>query len=224
MKRLLWIALIAVMAVLIEPSRHALLDSFETGWEWLGGPNGAETNSTTVRNVGLVVGGVVAIYLTMRRIRVASRQAHTAHKQWIAAYDSLRETEKSRFYAIDRDNEERRNSEYHKGAEMLASNEMFARIAGIHVLQDLAAGDPAGFGNQATALLTAFVMHPPRLDQESLRVKAEQRPDVQEARIALAAFVPGNDKERERAPLEGTGNSDRLYQHPIRNTPPIKTA
>lgn len=197
LNRLRWIVLIpiavmAVIVVVIPPGRSVLFDSLEAVWEWLGGPNGAETNSTTVRNAGLVLGAVVALYLTRRRIRAADRQALAAHRQWIAAGDALREAEMSRSYTIERDNAERRNSEYYKGAEMLSSGEMFARLAGLQILKGLATGDAEGFGKQTKDLLTAFVRHPPRLDQVSHGEKSEERPDVQEANAVLATLSQRN--------------------------------
>lgn len=188
LKRLRWILLIALVVIVISPGRSALFDLLEFAWEWLGGPNGAETNSTTVRNAGLVAAAVAAFYLTKRRIRAADRQALASHRQWIVASDALKEAEKSRFYTIDKDSIQRRNSEFYKGAEMLSSGEMFTRLAGIQILQALSTEDPVQFRQQTRGLLSAFIQFPPRLDKRSQGEGSDSRPDVQEAASVLAAL------------------------------------
>ncbi len=63
-------------------------------WEGLAGDE--ESLSITVRNVGLVIGGVVAILLAVWRSNVAQRQANTAQQTLL-------------------------NERYQRGAEMLGS-------------------------------------------------------------------------------------------------------
>ena len=50
-------------------------------WDWLrDGPDGVESGSTTVRNLGLVVAGLIALPLAIWRSLVAQRQADTAQQ------------------------------------------------------------------------------------------------------------------------------------------------
>ena len=67
-----WLALIGAAAVGVW--------SLFNFWDWLQtGPDGLESGSTTIRNIGLVIAGVVALPLAIWRSWVAQRQAgHSA--------------------------------------------------------------------------------------------------------------------------------------------------
>ena len=91
-------------------------------WEELG--DDEESVSTTVRNVGLVIGGVVAILLAIWRSRVAERQAGAAQRQANTAQQNL----------LD--------ERYQRGAEMLGSDILAVRLGGIYGLQRLAEEHP----------------------------------------------------------------------------------
>ena len=92
------VLLLLVVAVAIG------IGSLITYWDWLrGGSDGFESGSTTVRNVGLVIGGIVAILLAVWRSRVAERQASAAQRQAHTARQTLL------------------NERYQRGAEMLGS-------------------------------------------------------------------------------------------------------
>ena len=79
-------------------------------WEWL---NGAESGSTTIRNIALVAAGLVALPLAIWRGIVAERQATTARQGLL-------------------------NERYQKGAEMLGSGVLSVRLGVIYALQRLA--------------------------------------------------------------------------------------
>ena len=55
---LFWIVVIVLAVGVARWDWHLSL------WDWLGEANGRESNSTTLRNAGLIVLPVVAIYLT----------------------------------------------------------------------------------------------------------------------------------------------------------------
>ncbi len=197
MRHARWLAPVALIVVMISPGRAVLFDVAKHAWEWLGDLNGAETNSVTVRNAGLVVGTVVAFYLTWRRIRTADHQAQTAYRQLMVARDSLNEAEKSRSYIIHKDKAHQRNTEFHKGAEMLSSGEMFVRLAGIRILQDLATRYPDQFGWQTERMLSAFVEYPPRLNENSHgEDRSDRRPDVHRAASVLATLLEGRQERQ----------------------------
>ena len=82
-------------------------------WSDLHGVN--DVRSTTIRNLGLVIGGTMAMVLAIWRSIVAERQAETAQ-------GSLH------------------NERYQKGAEMLGSVVLAVRLGGIYALQRLAQG------------------------------------------------------------------------------------
>ena len=84
-------------------------------WEELGDNN--EALSTTVRNVGLVIGGVIAILLAVWRSTVAARQVDTAQQSLL-------------------------NERYERGAEMLGNGVLSVRLGGIYALNRLAQEHP----------------------------------------------------------------------------------
>ena len=101
-------------------------------WEWL---SGGESGSTTVRNVALVLAAVVALALAGWRSVVADQQAKTAQLGLL-------------------------NERYQRGAEMLGSDVLSVRLAGICALQRLATDDPEQYHIQVMRLFCAFVRLP----------------------------------------------------------------
>ena len=113
-------------------------------WEELRGDQ--ESLSTTVRNVGLVIGGAVAILFAVWRSIVAEKQAATAQSGLL-------------------------NERYQKGAEMLGSKELPVRLGGIYALARLARDHPDDYHTQIMRLLCAFVRHPAGDSIESTLLK-----------------------------------------------------
>ena len=104
-------------------------------WDWfVTEPTDRESGSTTVRNLGLVVGGLIAIPLAIWRSIVAQRQADTAQRGLL-------------------------NERYQKGAEMLGSEVLSVRLGGIYALQRLAEDHPGQYHVQIMGLFCAFVRH-----------------------------------------------------------------
>ena len=99
---------------------------------WL---SGGESGSTAIRNIVLVVAGLIALPLAIWRGVVAERQPNTAQQ-------SLR------------------NERYQKGAEMLGSEVLSVRLGGIYALQRLAEDCPEEYHIQIMHLFCAFVRHP----------------------------------------------------------------
>ena len=102
-------------------------------WDDLGNDN--ESASATIRNVGLLVGGVAAVLLAVWRSTVAERQADTAQQSLL-------------------------NERYERGAEMLGSDVLSARLGGIYSLQRLASEHPHKYHIQIVQLFCAFVRNP----------------------------------------------------------------
>ncbi len=141
-------------------------------WEDLHGNQGS--HSTTIRNVGLVVGGVIAILLAVWRSMVAERQTATAQQSLL-------------------------NERYQKGAEMLGGGVLSVRLGGIYALQRLAEEHPAQYHVQIMRLLCAFVRHPTKDGGGEVRPDGEEQPshtasrpqlreDVQAAMTAIAPY------------------------------------
>ena len=103
--------------------------------------DGPESLSTTIRNLGLVIGGVIAILLAVWRSVVGSSQADTAQRDLL-------------------------NERYQKGAEMLGSNVLSVRLGGVYALQRLAEEHPDQYHIQTMKLLCAFARHPTRVEDE----------------------------------------------------------
>lgn len=126
---------VALLAVLFW-ALWVYWDGVLSCWEWFAEvPDGKESRSTTARNVGLLLFGVVAIAFAVWRGVVASRQAKTSHRGLL-------------------------NERYQKGAEMLGSDVLAVRLAGIYALQRLAEENAEQYHIQIMRLLCAFVRHP----------------------------------------------------------------
>ena len=129
---LLWLAMAGAVAV----GSWSLVNF----WDWLqieqvGEAGGRESGSTTVRNIGLVVAGVVALPLALWRSWVAQRQADTAEQGLL-------------------------NERYQRGAEMLGSDVLAVRLGGIYALQRLAEEHPQQYHIQIMRLFCAVIRNP----------------------------------------------------------------
>ena len=136
-------------------------------WKDLRGEN--ESLSTTIRNLGLIVGGVIAIILAVWRSTVAERQAGTAQAQADIAQQSLL------------------NERYQRGAEMLGSPVLSVRLGGIFALRRLAEEYPEQYHIQILDLLCAFVRNPTK--DETIYMQDKLREDVQ----AVLTYVGRRD-------------------------------
>ena len=120
---------------------------------------------TTIRDVGLVIGGIVATLLAVWRSAIADRQANTAQQGLL-------------------------HERYQKGAEMLASEIPSVRLAGIYALASLARDHPEQYHIQIIELLCAFVRNPPEIKEgqgtlDSQDHRPPLREDVQTAITAI---------------------------------------
>ena len=133
-----WLAVVGIVLVcsVVLPA---------VGWGWLrsgAGESGAESNSTTVRNIGFMIAGVLALVFAVWRGVLAQRQAETAQRQSETSQQGLL------------------NECYQKGAEMLGSSVLSVRLGGIYALQRLAGEHPKQYHIQVMRLLCAFVRLP----------------------------------------------------------------
>ena len=104
--------------------------------DWLTGEGSLrESGGATIRNVGLVVAGLIAIPLAWWRSSVAAKQAEVAQQSlW--------------------------NERYQKAAEMLGSNVVSVRLGGIYALRTLVEEQPCRYYVQCMRLLCAFARNP----------------------------------------------------------------
>ena len=138
-------------------------------WEEL--RNSEESLSTTIRNLGLVTGGVVAGILALWRSVVGERQENTARRQADTAQHSFL------------------NERYQRAVELLGSQVLSARITGISALERLGDEHPKQYHVQIMKLLCAFVRNPTKEEAEGEETKQTSlyrpRADVQDAMTAI---------------------------------------
>lgn len=94
-----------------------------------------ETDSTKIRNIGLLIAGVIALPLAIWRSWIGERQADTAQQNLL-------------------------NERYQKGSEMLGNSVLSVRLGGIYALQHLAEDHPEQYHVQILRLFCAFMRHP----------------------------------------------------------------
>ncbi len=131
-----------------------------------------ESGSTTIRNLGLVLAGLIALPLAIWRGLVAQSQAN-------AAQQSLR------------------NERYQKGAEMLGHDALSVRLGGIYALQRLAEDFPEEYHVQILRLLSAFARHPQSDDGHEEEMKNKfGAPHIREDIQAVLNTIGKRDLEQ----------------------------
>ncbi len=146
-------------------------------WKWLRtGSSNLESGSTTIRNVGIVIGGGIAIGVAVWRGFVADRQARASQRQADTSQRGLL------------------NERYQKGVGMLGSEDLSVRLGGIYELLDLAEDEPEQYHVKVKRQLCAFVRHPARDEDDEARPPVVQqstirtvRADVQDAVSAIGS-------------------------------------
>lgn len=133
-------------------------------WWWLH-PTGAAdvSNSDTLRNVGLLIGGVIAFLFGVWRAWVAERQADAAQGQAAAArrqVDAVQVQVEATQRQAETAQQSLLNERYQRGAEMLASSVLHARLGGIYALQRLVEEAPEQYHVQILLLYCAFARDP----------------------------------------------------------------
>ena len=106
-------------------------------WEIL--HNDKDSFSTTISNLSLLLGGIVAIELAVWRSIVSERQTTAAQRQAATAQLDLL------------------NQQLQKGAEMLGNSVLSVRLGAIYTLKHLALKHPEQYHVQAMQQLCAFV-------------------------------------------------------------------
>ncbi len=119
-------------------------------WGWLHSKEPATvSNSETLRNVGLLIGGGLAFVFAGWRAWVAERQANATQTQAQMAQNQADIAQKSLL-----------NERYQRGAEMLGSEVLSTRLGGIYALEGLAEEHPSQYHIQIMKLFGSFVRNP----------------------------------------------------------------
>ena len=124
-------------------------------WEWVASSSG-ESGSTILRNLGLVYGGFIAIWIAYWRGVVADRQAEASHLQ---AQSSLEQAKAAQDQA-ETSQRGITNERYQRSAEMLGSSVLAVRLGGMYALRRVAEEEPGPFHLQIMRVLCAFVRNP----------------------------------------------------------------
>ena len=173
-------------------------------WDWLGERNDHETNSTTFRNFGLIPLSVLAIYLTVKRINIAERQARTSEGSLGSAREAVDQSYKTLSYTEHRDRNERLYSQYNKALEMLNHPYISARLGAIYELQRIHHEDPGRFHIQTMKVLSSFLRFPVRDDRIETRNENDPaewtlREDVQAAMEVIGGRTEEHNAIEENA-------------------------
>ena len=122
-----------------------------------------ESLGSKLRNVAVIIAGLVAFPLAIARILVVGGQADTAERSLA-------------------------NDRYQRGAEMLGHEQEIVRIGGIDALREVAQQYPDQYVRPAMRLLCAFLK---KHCGNARRIpKFSNRPDLQAAMEAVASFGP----------------------------------
>ena len=135
-------------------------------WGWLHPrPPAAPSNSETLRNAGILIGGILALVFAVWRSWVAERQTVAAQSQAAASQRQANTAEQSSL-----------NERYERGAEMLGSAVLSVRLGGVYALRRLTEEHPEQYHIQVMELFCAFARHPTK------SIGSEMPPDYGGAR------------------------------------------
>lgn len=208
-EKILLTILLLVLIIIVTNS-----DWRDAIWEWSGTNNENETNSSTIRNIGLIVLSAVAIILTWKRIKVAEHQARTSARSLTTTRDALDLNYKTLDYTAQKDEQahndyrdEREYSEnrdkteflyhqYHKALEALNSSSVSARLGAVYELQHLTGEDPDLFHVRTMKVLCAFVRHPPTDPNIPIPDKADPCRSALRSDVQAAIEVIGSRTEQ----------------------------
>ena len=126
-------------------------------WFWLHPETPTEvSNSETLRNVGLLIGGLLAFVFAGWRAGVAERQANATQRQ----ADTAQRQAETAFVQAETTQQILLNDRYQRGAEMLGSTVLMVRLGGIYALNRLTEEHPQQYHIQVMELLCAFARNP----------------------------------------------------------------
>ena len=148
-----------------------------------------ESGSTTLRNLGLLVAGAIAIALAVWRSIAADRQSIATMRQSETASGDLW------------------NTRFEKGVEMLASEHQAVRLGGVYALWHLFTDSSRPNRIQLTETLCAFVRQPPGEPTPSLGL----REDVQ----TVMSVFKLSDKEDETSVMELSRQIIKLFERGV---------
>ena len=152
----------AVLAVLlVVPSLLMFWGELAVGWDWLR-KDSLESRSTTIRNISLILAGLIGLPFLVWRAVTQDRQAATAQE---TLFDSR---------------QARLNDQFQRAVDMLSSTDSRVRLAGIEGLKFLAASYAEHYHVKAMWQLCEFVRDPidipgqPKVGKDTITFTREQ--------------------------------------------------
>ena len=135
--------------------------SFESIWGWLQDGVDGESNSTTLRNLGLLALGLLALPFAIWRSCVAHRQATAALRQTDIASRQSETAERQSITTL----QSFLHARYEQGTQKLRGGSPNDRLDGIDQLRRLGREHPAQYHVQVLSRLCEFVRMPIAQDQ-----------------------------------------------------------
>ena len=127
-----------------------------------------ESVSSILRNIGLIVGGIVAVLLAMWRSLVAERQADATLWQARTAFSQAQTTERQSITTL----QTFLNDRYAQGTRKLESDDPSVRLDGIDALKRLAKEHPDRYHVPVMSRLCSFMKIPYNLSRLRAEVEA----------------------------------------------------
>ena len=127
-----------------------------------------ESVSSTLRNIGLIVGGIAAVLLAIWRSLVAERQADATLRQAQAAFSQAQTAERQSITTLQSFLSDR----YDQGTRKLESEDPSVRLDGIDALKRLAKDHPERYHVQVMSRLCSFLKIPGNLPRLRAEVEA----------------------------------------------------
>ena len=129
------------------------------------------SNSETLRNVGLLIGGGLAFVFAVWRAWIAEHQSAAAQRQAETAQRQAENVQSQIAIAQSQAETARQsllNERYQRGAEMLGNKVLPVRLGGIYALGRLAEEYPEQYHIQIMQLFCAFARNPPESEEEGM--------------------------------------------------------
>ena len=131
-------------------------------WQWAWEPRGEP-----LRNLALILLGVIGLPLAIWRSIVAHRQTQASLRQAQISYEQTQISERGFL-----------NERYQKGAEMLGSETLATRMGGIYALERLDREHPNEYHLQIMDRLCAFIRHPIHIGKKPKNDSANKKLDI----------------------------------------------
>ena len=166
------VLLVLVLAAILSPLFWSQLSDSGTGTP--------DSTGSTIRNVVLIVGAVLALPLAIWRGKVAENQVVATQMSVNATHQAIA------------------NQRFQAAAEMLGHDLNAARLGAIKTLRNLSKESPADFYLDAMTLLAAFVRQPPVVQVGTIgEIRLETGKRVRED-VQVAIWAIGERSEEER--------------------------